>query len=44
MKKKIYETPDFGYGYIFESDVMFTSGGYDTLIDDDNIFDLGRIK
>ena len=44
MKKKVYATPDLECNYLFESDVLLISGGNDTLIEDDNIFDIGGIK
>ena len=44
MNKKVYAVPDLKVRYFFESDVMFTSGGFDTLIEDDNIFDIGGLE
>ena len=41
MKKKIYVTPNFEYTLVFEFDVLFASGGNDTLVDSKDIWDFG---
>lgn len=39
MEKKVYTTPDLEGSYLCEPNVLLASGGNDTLIDDNNIWD-----